>query len=493
MLKYYIQLAFERRTFIRAIRVAILIGIILNLINNSSTLFVYSLSSANLGRIFLTFLVPYLVSTYSSVISGSQLKIGSISRLDALLKCKNCKKTNFLVHIGQVFDECPQCKKNTRWSLVNLYSKLSSNSDLLKSLALFARYNPQPLFRIDSFGIILGSNPASEQLFSVENLNGIKLEQFIPEVAKIDLLQLIRDEGVREILISHSAKFYNLVFRGVPVLNSVHVYGNNITEIVKAERKIKQQADEIQESINYAWRIQKAMLPDEDMMTGLFPEHFIFYRPRNTVSGDFYWVNQIGHHKIVAVADCTGHGVPGAFMSMMGISLLNEIILREKNVSPSIILNTLRERLILSLKTGSKKANIADGMDISLAVIDENLEIITFSGAYNSLYIVRDSELIILEADRMPVGEYINDTVSFTEKIFSTQTGDRLVLYTDGYKDQYGGEKNKKLTSRLFKELLIESSALLCNEQFLSIENKFDNWKNEHEQIDDVLVMGIAL
>jgi serine phosphatase RsbU (regulator of sigma subunit) len=260
-----------------------------------------------------------------------------------------------------------------------------------------------------------------------------------------------------------------------------------------AEKKIKLQANEIQESIQYAWRIQQAMLPGDETISKIFPRHFIFYKPRNTVSGDFYWVNKIGSLHIIAVADCTGHGVPGAFMSMMGISLLNEIVLREKITSPAIILNTLRERLKLSLKSEGNKSNVADGMDISLAIIDNNTKILQFAGAYNPLFILRKGELLILEADRMPVGEYINDTVSFTEKTFTTQHNDRLILFTDGFKDQNGGEKNKKYSSKQFKELLVSTSNQSINGQIQMIEQEFDLWKSEHEQVDDVLIMGIEI
>ncbi len=493
MFQYYLQLAFDKKTFTRAIRVALLVGIILNLINTPQLAFDFSGSDINLSRVMLTFLVPFFVSTYSSVLSNSSLKPGSISPIDALLQCKSCRKTDFHVHIGQEVEECPQCKKRTRWSPRKLFSQVNSNNELLKSLALFARHNPQPLFRIDSESIIIGANPASEILFDIDTLIGKKLAELIPELAETDFAKIIQNQDVVEKMLQIDETHYNFVLKGVPVLESVHVYGNNVTEIVLAEQKIKRQAQEIQESIQYARQIQQAMLPGKDVISGLFPKHFIFYRPRNTVSGDFYWLNQVNNCKIVVVADCTGHGVPGAFMSMMGISLLNEIVLRENITFPAAILNTLRERLILSLQTSGRNTNVADGMDISVAVLNEKENSLRFSGAYNPLYIYREGELIILAADRMPVGEHVNDKTAFTENIFKPKNRDRLILFTDGYKDQNGGENDKKFSARRFKELLTRTAAVDIMEQKQVLTQTFDGWKNRTEQLDDVLVMGIEL
>lgn len=492
MISYYLHLAIQKRTLMRSFRVALLVGIVLNLINNPE-LISLSASNINMGKVLLTFLVPFLVSTYSSVLSNKTIKPGAISNLDAMLKCTSCNKTNFHIHIGQEVEECPQCKKKTHWNPLKIFTITNSENDLLKSLALFARYNPMPLFRTTSNGIILGSNPAAEHLFSGKELTNLDLKEIIPESHKIDFDELIHTQGLKEITLEKSGKYYNLLFRGVAVLNTVHVYGNDVTEILLAQKKIRNQANEITQSIQYAWRIQNAMLPANEILNGLFPSNYIFYLPRNTVSGDFYWANQIGKHKIIAVADCTGHGVPGAFMSMMGISLLNEIILREEIIQPSKILNKLRERLILALKNKGQDINVSDGMDISLISVDMETNTLHFAGAYNPLYLVRNSELIALDADRMPIGQFVNDTVPFNEKEILIKQGDNLYLFTDGFKDQIGGEKNKKYSSKQFKHLLTETSKFSIEEQKQHIAQTFDNWKQEEEQVDDVLVIGLQI
>lgn len=491
-LMLFMELATERETLKRAISVALLVGIILNLINQPEIFFSFSFHEINIIQIFLTFIVPFAVSTYSSVLSNYTVKPGKVSKLDAILKCKSCKKTDFHVHIGQPIEECPECKEKTRWNPTQIFSSVQTDQELLKSLALFARYNPQPLFRIDEEGGILSANPESENILEQENLVGQKIKAFFPEIEQTNLHELAQKGNRKELIVSLSDNYYNLVLQGVPVLNSIHVYGSDVTEIILAERKIKKQAEEIRSSIHYAWRIQRAMLPENKLVKRIFPEHFIFYQPRDIVSGDFYWVDQVDKYRIAVVADCTGHGVPGAFMSMMGISLLNEIILRENTLEPDRILNKLRERLVLSLKT-SNKAEVTDGMDISLIVIDDETSSLTFAGAYNSLYIFRDQELIEIKADHMPVGKFIVDETPFSKKTTTINKGDRLVLFTDGYKDQDGGEKNKKLSSKKFKSLLLNSSSLPVKQQLEALDNNFEEWKGENEQMDDVLVMGIDI
>lgn len=492
ILHYYWHLATNWSTVKRALRIALLVGLILNLINSPQILFSFSISGIAPWKVLLIFLVPYGVSTYSSVLSSGRLKPGSISHLDAILKCKRCRKTNFHVHIGEPVEECPQCNEKTRWKPLKIFSQEGSKNKVLKSLALFARHNPQPLFRIDKESKILGANPASNHLFDHTSLVGTPLKQLLPDISHLDLMGLIEHEEVKEQVVSYGERFYNFVFKGVAVLNSVHVYGNDITEIILAEKKIKRQSREIQESIRYAWRIQGAMLPGGEVADRMFDGYFKFYRPLNIVSGDFYWINQIENQRIIAVADSTGHGVPGAFMSILGISLLNQIILREKYTDPAQILNTLRERLIMSLDDG-EETNIYDGMDISLAVMDDTSHTLTFAGAYNPLFLFRNQELTELKPDRMPVGAGVKENVPFTKKTIALQKNDRVVLFTDGYKDQIGGSREKKFSTRGFKNLLLETSTLTIEEQGQAVERHFNNWKKNNQQLDDVLVMGINI
>lgn len=264
LLSFYFRLAVEKNTIKRSFGVAILVGIILNLINNPHIFLDFSFYEINLLQVILTFIIPFLVSTHSSVLSNTNLKPGKTATIDALLKCKSCKKTNFHSQIGEQIEECPACKKKTRWVPFQLFAPILSNNEILKSLALFARFNPQPLFRLDSKGIILNSNLASDALFEFDTLAGKNLVRLFPELQRFNLNQIIKNEEVREILIAVNGKFYNLVLKGVSMLGNVHVYGNDISQVILNERKIKIQAKAINESIQYSLLIQKAMLPSKE-------------------------------------------------------------------------------------------------------------------------------------------------------------------------------------------------------------------------------------
>ncbi|NOY36039.1 MAG: SpoIIE family protein phosphatase, partial [Chlorobi bacterium] len=387
---------------------------------------------------------------------------------------------------------CPNCGKNTKWQLSRLFSYGTSKNEELKSLALFARHNPQPLFRVTQEGMINEANPASETLLQDKLISGRNLFDYLPEFKHLDFQKIIAGEEEIHFVTHIGDHYYNFVLKGVRELKTVHIYGNNITEIKLAEKKkIRKQAEAIDESIRYAWYIQKARIPDDTFVKSLFPSSFIFFRPRDIVSGDFYWVRQIGDLKIAAVADCTGHGVPGAMISMLGVSLLNEIILRDRVTQPEKVLNILRKRLISSLASMGSDTGLSDGMDIALMVVDTKDKIYRFAGAFNPLIICRNGENLILKADRMPVGKYVVDKGSFTVKEEKMIPGDRIYLFTDGYQDQFGKDNYKKFSSKAFRQLIADTHFLPMDEASRKFETTFDNWKQNTEQIDDVTVMCI--
>jgi serine phosphatase RsbU (regulator of sigma subunit) len=264
-------------------------------------------------------------------------------------------------------------------------------------------------------------------------------------------------------------------------------------EIISEQKKIVEEKNqEITDSIHYAKNIQQAMLPASDLIDGLFPEHFVFFRPRDIVSGDFYWVGHRGGKKYFAVADCTGHGVPGGFMSMLGLTLLNEI-LDEKNItSPEKMLNELRTLVIQSLNKERKAGTqfTRDGMDVGLICLDGNK--LLFSGANNGIFILRGEELHELEPDKQPVGAHENEK-SFTVKEFIVQSGDLIVAYSDGYPDQFGGAKGKKLMYRRFRSIVAEASKVSNEKRVELLSREFDQWKAGHAQIDDVCVFGVKI
>ncbi|HOK99872.1 MAG: tetratricopeptide repeat protein [Bacteroidales bacterium] len=256
---------------------------------------------------------------------------------------------------------------------------------------------------------------------------------------------------------------------------------------------ITEQKKEITDSIQYASRIQKAVLPPEDVVSGYFSDYFILYRPRDIVSGDFYFMAPHGSKVIVAAADCTGHGVPGAFMSMLGMALLQEVIGKLDQLHADVILNELRKHIVHSLHQSQGTYTTRDGMDMALYIFDRQTNQLSFAGANNPLVVVRGDELIELKADKMPIGVYEKMDQPFTEKVLDILPGDMLYTYSDGYQDQFGGPEGKKFMSKRFKDLLLSVAHLPAKEQHERIEQAFIDWKGDGPQVDDVLVMGMRI
>jgi serine phosphatase RsbU (regulator of sigma subunit) len=267
------------------------------------------------------------------------------------------------------------------------------------------------------------------------------------------------------------------------------------TEIQKQNEDLFQKNKEITDSINYGKRIQSALLTPETYISELLHENFILYKPKDIVSGDFYWIKQVNQYIIVAAVDCTGHGVPGAFMSMLGLSFLNEIIQRREITQANQILNELRSQVKYSLRQHGQRDESKDGMDIALCVIDLKNKLIQFSGANNPLYVIREingsPEFIEIKGDRMPIGFYHGLDKTFTNHELRIEMGDTIYIFTDGFIDQIGGKKRKKFLSINFKNLLLENYLLSMHEQKVTLDETIQEWMDGQPQTDDILVIGI--
>ncbi len=278
--------------------------------------------------------------------------------------------------------------------------------------------------------------------------------------------------------------------------------------LVRQSDQIMTQNKDITDSITYASRIQEALLPQEIFTAQLFFDHFLMYRPRDIVSGDFYWARKKGEFIYIAVADCTGHGVPGAFMSMLGIAFLNEIIDKYSCISSNVILDKLRDKIMYSLHQTGRDGASKDGMDISVIIFNENNNIANISCANNPVYIVKkhpvdnsdikhhnkmeiSDSLIEIKPDKMPIGFFHGDELPFNSHEFKVEKGDIYYMFSDGYADQFGGEKGKKFKYNALKKLCISSSAYSLQEQKDIFNETFDKWKSEYKQVDDVLLLGI--
>lgn len=259
-------------------------------------------------------------------------------------------------------------------------------------------------------------------------------------------------------------------------------------EMEKQKIVVEAKNTEILDSIYYAKRIQQTLLANVEEMERNLPEHFVFFSPKDIVSGDFYWAHEKGDKFYLAVCDSTGHGVPGAFMSLLNISFLSEAI-GEMNISaPNEVFNYVRERLIASVSTDGKH----DGMDGVLLCMDKKTGKITYSAAQNSPMIVYNGEIIDCPTNKMPIGKGEN-TNSFELFELPVKKGGVLYVYTDGYPDQFGGTKGKKLKSKQLREFILAISSLPMHEQKLKLEQKLVEWKGDLEQVDDILVMGIRI
>jgi serine phosphatase RsbU (regulator of sigma subunit) len=261
--------------------------------------------------------------------------------------------------------------------------------------------------------------------------------------------------------------------------------------------ELMQKNRDIMDSINYARRIQTAILPSLDYINQYLPNFFVFYKPKDVLSGDFYWFSQLGNFSVVAAVDCTGHGIPGAIMSVIGYNLLGNIVNEQKIVEPSIILQELDARLIEILQRESKDADdymtLRDGMDMSLIVIDHKKRKLTFSGANRPMYLIRDMQIIEYAGSRAPIGDTLVKRKEYSEIELPIQTGDRLYMFTDGIVDQFGGQQGRKYTAKRLKEFLIGIQHLPIGEQVERLEQEFQNWKNDNPQTDDICFLGLQL
>jgi serine phosphatase RsbU (regulator of sigma subunit) len=271
------------------------------------------------------------------------------------------------------------------------------------------------------------------------------------------------------------------------------IYRLRHVELKKAYDIIEEKNRDITASINYASRIQHAILPDPGDISGLEGKLFILYLPKDIVSGDFYWFSQVKKKLVIVAADCTGHGVPGALMSMLGISFLEEIVNSRGITESGQILNELRREIKRALHQKGASLEQKDGMDIALCVIDKQQNSFQYSGAFNSLYVAGNGTLTEYPADRMPIGIFEKSDNKFTTNNIQINPGDMIYMFSDGYADQFGGPENRKFKYSQFRELLLSLHRLPLNDQKRKLEKAFIDWKGANPQIDDVMVLGYRL
>lgn len=263
---------------------------------------------------------------------------------------------------------------------------------------------------------------------------------------------------------------------------------------VQSKEELEEKNIEVMDSIRYAKRIQTAIMPKIKQIQRDFQDSFVLFLPKDIVSGDFYWYHRIEDKYFISAVDCTGHGVPGAFMSIIGNYLLNNIIIHNGVTDPAEILKQLNRKIKIAMKSDSR-AQTADGMDISVAVIDKDEHTIAYSGALRPMYLFNKGDFIEAKGDKIPITSSISGVAfsTFKTKYYEYNPGDTFYMFSDGIIDQFGGEKGKKFLTKRFKKLLFDVNDLPMKDQKDYVKKSFDDWKGSNEQVDDILVMGVRL
>ena len=339
-----------------------------------------------------------------------------------------------------------------------------------------------------------------DSMLSIENKEAIiqqefkykyEKEQALADAKHQEQMALSAEREKRQQLIAYSAGggLVMVLAFAFFVFNRLQVTRRQKTIIEQQKELVEEQKKDITDSIQYAENIQKALLPAEEDLSVL-PEGFVLFHPKDIVSGDFYWMQHYSNNVYLAACDCTGHGVPGAFMSMIGSSLLDEAVVEKGLTQPNEIFFEVRKGFINALKQTGEKGQQKDGMDATLIVWDKNNKL-QFSVANNPLFLIRKGELLETKPDRQPVGFFTGEQKPFTHHELSLEKGDTVYICSDGYPDQFGGKRDKKFMMKNFKKLLLSIQDKTMNEQKGILETTMAEWKGDTEQVDDILVMGV--
>ena len=370
---------------------------------------------------------------------------------------------------------------------LHLYKIYEENGELEKAFKYYKSYNA-----------------VKDSIFDLEKANQIfELQERFDSEKREEAIVVLKNERNYEKKIKNVLSIAVVAFIAALILvfNLFRIKRKSTIELTKKNSQIEKQSalltkknDQITDSITYAQRLQQALLPGPHKMKKLLKDYFIYFEPKAIVSGDFYWVQELDDDKIlIAVADCTGHGVPGAMMSTMGMNLLDRIINQQTTLNPAEILTALSIEVEKKLSDDVKRT-MKDGMDISVLLFCKKSKKMKFAGAYNSIYHVSAGKLKEIEAQRVPIGQTaLLDEEPYTEIEINLSDGDMIYLFTDGYVDQRGGAHNKKFYYKPFRELFENIAEKPMNYQCNYLKKTFTDWKGEHEQIDDICILGIKV
>lgn len=274
---------------------------------------------------------------------------------------------------------------------------------------------------------------------------------------------------------------------------SFSVVNDTENKLQLEKEKSEELLEHFQQSVKYANRIQTALLGDKENITRIFKDAFILFKPKDIVSGDFYWHYENEQYQIVVAADCTGHGVPGAFLTILGVGFLNDIVKSKNVVRPDQLLSELDKKVLAATQNQLSELKINDGMDITVVTIDKQEQIAYVAGANNPVFYVSENKLVKIKGSKYPIGSSHYENKFFEETKIPLQTSRQFYLFSDGFQDQFGGPDNKKYLTKRFANLVESISSLPMNDQLKKLENELSEWKRDYKQVDDILVIGIKI
>jgi len=323
----------------------------------------------------------------------------------------------------------------------------------------------------------------------MNGIDAIKHLKKTDETKDIPIIVLTVSNNLQEAFEAGATDFVQKPFNQIELI----ARAKSAIGLVKSLKEIKKQKKEILDNISYAKCIQKAVFPPDEFINEILPQHFILFKPKTIVGGDFYWMAQKNGKTFLAAADCTGHGVSGALLNMIGIVFLNEIISNNIIYNANEILSYLRKDIIKALRQTGKKYETHDGIDIALCILDSGKKTLQYSGANNPLYFIRNDELAEIKADRMPVGIHVRMNQKFTNHVIQLEKGDSIYLFSDGYPDQFGGPEGVKFRYKKFKQLLLSIHDKPMKKQKAILDKTMQEWQGNFEQIDDMLILGFRI
>jgi len=412
-----------------------------------------------------------------------------------------------LSRIGQILCETGQCREATKFlkRAHDMAKQIKNNSSIMESSYLLSNALEQQGDMTGALEYMKLYNQAKDSLINERNTSSIEQMQALYESTKKDKaieilsqdneLQTMKVNKQRTALFSMLGGLLLLALLGMLLFNRYNIKRKANLDLARAYQKIEIKNNQITDSINYAKRIQSAILPPQEFISTHLKNFFVFYKPKDIVSGDFYWFTHHLGKSFLAVADCTGHGVPGALMSMIGNTLLNEIVNQKDIVDPAEILYRLNEGVIKALRqSGVDIMEQDDGMDISLCCIDDNSKHkLCYASANLNIFINNNGVLNELKGDVFSIGGGIGSSGKmFQTKTIELQEGSAIILSTDGYYDQFGGKSNSKFLVSQFEKTIAEINFSESGAKE-KIESKFENWKGSRQQTDDVLVIGFVV